>query len=55
LRFTSKKTDEILDREMGKNAYLNQMFEQKGLKLPVEDVKDTIREKKEAAAKNITF
>jgi hypothetical protein len=48
-----------MDRELNKNAYLNQLFEQKGLRGPlVEDrsePKDFIKEKKEVAARNIAF
>lgn len=56
LRFASKKTDEVIDREMHKNAYLNQLFEQKALKGPSEDkANENIKEKKEVAARNIIF
>ena len=44
---------------MNKNTYLNQLFEQKGLKIHAEektaDIKDSIKEKKEVAAKNFVF
>jgi hypothetical protein len=33
LKYTSRKTEEILDRELSKNTYLNQLFEQKGIKV----------------------
>lgn len=55
LRLTSKKTDQLLDREINKNAYLNQLFEQKGIRTTPEETKETIKEKKEMAAKNITY
>jgi hypothetical protein len=42
---------------MHKNAYLNQLFEQKGLKAPSDDklIENNTREKKEVAARNIVF
>jgi len=37
LKFTSRKTEEILERELSKNNYLNNFFEQKGLRPKAEE------------------